>query len=207
MVTKVSAGGSVRRHSPAKRGGLRRVSLLAVAASAIVVVVLLVVFRSHATTVNSTAVESFQAAMKAPVQHWGKIEVYGMRPAMADLRSGTGVGPEAIAEEARAWQRGLADVGRQLDAISAPSTLGQPLSLFKQALAGYVHVAWLVEQAAGAGEGTRQELLSQAVAAAKRADCVYDDGSVQLQSARLAAGLRKTPDFPDHQCAGSGAQP
>jgi hypothetical protein len=153
-------------------------------------------------------ISAFQAAIHEPVQHWGRIEIYGMRPAIADLAGGTGdAPPAAIGAEARAWQNGFAQIGQQLDAATVPGYLSHAMALFKQALADYVHAARFVEQGAAINGEARTGLLDQAAAAAQSGDCAYDDASVAIQQARHDAGLGTTIDFPDHPCAGSRTTP
>jgi hypothetical protein len=168
----------------------------------VVVAAIVAVLTRPTTSPRADQIDAFQAAIHAPVQHWGKVQVLGMRPAMGDLRRGTGVPAATIAQEAQAWQSGLALVGRQLDAVSVPPYLSHAMALFKQALAQYTDVAVLVQQAAATDGPARISLLDQAVASGLRGDCIYDDASVEIQQARRDAGLGTTRDFPDHPCAG-----
>jgi hypothetical protein len=168
----------------------------------VVVAAIVAMLNRPAASPHADQINAFQAAIHEPIQHWGKVEILGMRPAMGDLRRGTGVPPEAIGQEAQAWQAGLAQVGRQLDAATVPGYLSHAMTLFKQALAEYVHVAVSVQQAAATDGAARTGLLDQAAASALRGDCIYDDASVEIQQARHDAGLATTRDFPDHPCAG-----
>lgn len=155
------------------------------------------------STPTAAQIQDFQSAIQQPVQHWGKIEIYGMRPAMADLAQGTGQAPpSAIGQEARAWQDGFRQISQQLDAVSVPGALSHAMTLFKYALADYEQAASLVERAASEQSAARGALLSQAAQVAQNGDCAYDDASVELQHARQAAGLGTTTDFPDHPCSG-----
>jgi hypothetical protein len=166
-------------------------------------VVVAVLGARSASAPRTDELVAFEAAIHDPIQHWGKIEVLGMRPAMFDLRRGSGVPAAAIAEEARQWQEGMREIGRQLAAAHAPASESQVVPLFTRALAGYVNAAALVERAAGSDAGSaRNALLDEAISSAQHGDCVYDDASMAIQHARLQAGLGTTIDFPDHACAG-----
>lgn len=153
---------------------------------------------------SAAAVQAWQAAIRQPVQHWGRIEVLGMQPAISDLRAGTGVPAVTIAGEARAWQSGLRDVRARMDAAMPPGGLLSAARLFDQAVVLYLQAAETVEQAASGPQAARLQLIDRAVRTAMRGDCAYDSASVVLQQARLDAGLGTTADFPDHTCASTG---
>jgi hypothetical protein len=185
-----------------RRRGVRVTLVAAVAVCSTAAVLISVLGR--ATAASPAQVTAFQAAAKDPIQHWGKIEVLGMRPAIADLRQGTGVPPALIAAEARAWEAGLADIGRQLDAIEVAADLRSTMALFQGALAEFLRSARFVEQAASVPGAARGALIDTAIAAAQHGDCLYDDGGVALQQARGRAGMGGTADFPSHPCASAG---
>src|SRR5258708_6201774 len=159
------------------RAGVRGIVVLAIGVCIIVAAIVATVTRNSVPALASQ-VNAFQTAIHEPIQHWGRIEIYGMRPAIADLVQGTGdAPPSAIGAEARAWQNGFTQIGQQLDAVIVPGALSHAMVLFKQALADYAHAAVLVEQATTADGTVRTGLLSQAVASAQGGDCVYDDAS------------------------------
>jgi hypothetical protein len=178
---------------------MRGIAVLALGVTVVVVVVVTMLGRS--TPPDGAQIMALQTALHDPVQHWGRIEVLGMQPAISDLRTGTGVPATTIAAEARAWQDGLAQVGRQLDTIDAPARLAPAMTLFDQALGDYLRAGALVQQATAVEGPARSALLDDAVAAAQNGDCDYDDAGVAIQQARLRAGLGTTTDFPNHACA------
>jgi hypothetical protein len=196
-----------RRGNSTRTGGVRRVVIAGLGLCAVVLVAV-AVLGARTAGPRADEITAFEAAINEPIQHWGKVEVLGMRPAIFDLRRGAGVPATAIAQEAREWQKGLAQIGRQFDSVRAPSSESQALHLFKRALADYVNAAALVERATAAEPGTaRNALLDQAIAGAQHGDCVYDDGAVAIQQARQQAGLPTTIDYPDHPCAAKSATP
>jgi hypothetical protein len=145
-------------------------------------------------------VQRYDAAINAPVLHWGKIATLGMRAALGDLQSGQGVPLAMIAGEARSWQSGLQQVQQQMDAAVAPPGLRTAAGKFDQALQGYVHAAQLFEQAA-AGRGDVQSLVRVGISTLSDADCVFDDAAVLVQQALRAAGLAVDPALPESPCA------
>jgi hypothetical protein len=145
-------------------------------------------------------VDAYQAAIKAPVQHWGKISALGMRPAVGDLQSGTGVPPAMIAGEARAWQAGLRQIRQQMhDAQPAPA-LRHAGDLFDQSLQIYLHAAQLFEQAAAGSSSDAPPLVRAGILEAAHGDCVFDDAAIEVQKARRGAGLDTDPDLPNAPC-------
>ena len=144
-------------------------------------------------------VEQLHAALYGPTQHWGRIEVQGMRPAVADLVSGEGVPAETIGGEARAWQGGLREVGTELAAIRTTDALRPIVDRFRAALEPYLEAARLFEEATvvPVGDG-RLVLVDRGIEAAKRGTRLYNEASMKLQAARRTVGLPTSPDFPDH---------
>jgi hypothetical protein len=205
MAARSMSGRMARSGRDKRPGSLRRAVVLALGVAVVVAVVVAAITRPSAPA--GSRITAFQSAIHEPIQHWGKVEVLGMRPAMDDLRRGAGVPPPAIAREARAWQGGLALVGRQLAAVAVPNGLSRAMTLFTRALAEYVHAAVLVEQAASTDGADRASLLDAAVQTAQHGDCLYDDASVEIQRARGDAGLAPTIDFPNHPCPGAGTAP
>ena len=199
---------AARPASGTKRTGVstrRRIVVIA-AGGCVLLAGLVVALRdnSGSGTVSASSLQAWQAAIIPPVQHWGRIEILGMRPAISDLRAGTGVPAVTIAGEAAAWRSGLSEVRRQMDAATPPVQLVGAARLFDQALALYLQAADTVAGAASGPAATRLALIDQAVRTAMRGDCAYDSASVVLQRARVAAGLGVTADFPDHTCASAG---
>lgn len=172
----------------------------------VVAVALVAVLGRGAGTATATQITTFQTAIAQPIQHWGKIEVLGMRPAVQDLIQGSDLPSETIGAEASAWQDGLRQVGQQLAAANVPGVLSHSMSLFKQALSAYMQAAILIQKATAVQGAARTSLLDQAAQTAQHGDCIYDDASLELQHARIAAGLGTTRDFPDQPCSG-GATP
>jgi hypothetical protein len=190
---------TTRKHS--RRSAL----IIGIGACVVVAGVVTAVTWPRATSTAADRITAYQAAIKDPVQHWGRIEIYGMQAAISDLRAGTGVPAEAITGEAQAWRDALVQIRGQFIAADAPSELGPASAKFQQALALYLEAADTVKQATIAAPDVRQALIDRAVAAARQGDCVYDDASVDLQNARHSADLPTTPDFPNHPCAAAGA--
>jgi hypothetical protein len=141
----------------------------------------------------------YQSAIHDAVLHWGRIEIMGMQPAIADLRRGGDDAP-AIAGEAQAWQRGLSGIQASFARVRAPSSLLPSQRLFRAALGAYVDAAMTTVQAARASAAQRDAFIREAVQDAMRGDCLYDQAGVELQAARADADLPATPDFPDHLC-------
>jgi hypothetical protein len=193
-VTRKRSVGRTRRLS------LRASSVMALAAVALLAG-LVAVSREAQPGPSAGDISAYQDSIHAAIQHWGQIEIYGMQPAIADLRNGRGVGPEAIGGEAAAWGRGLEQVRQQLQGVTPPSGLSHAADLFQEALGKYLQVAKLVEQATAVDGAARLELLDHAALLGRSGDCVYDNASVDLQNARVAAGLGTTADYPDHQCS------
>jgi len=160
--------------------------------------------RGDESAAPAPSVQAWQAEIMPPVQHWGQIEILGMRPAISDLRAGTGVPAITVAGEARAWQSGLRDVRSGMDAAHPPAGLLAAARLFDQALALYLQAAETIERAASGPVEARVALIDRAVSTAMQADCVYDSASAVLQQARIEAGLGTTADFPDHTCSSTG---
>jgi hypothetical protein len=147
-------------------------------------------------------VEAYDAAIKAPVQHWGKIATLGMRAALGDLQSGQGVPPAMIAGEARAWQDGLRQVEQQMRDAAVPASLHPAANGFDQAVKAYLRAAQLFEQAA-AGDADTQALVRVGLDVLTHADCGFDDAAIAVQSALRSVGLPPDPDLPDAPCSPS----
>jgi len=144
---------------------------------------------------------AYEGKLLPLVQHWGKIEIDGMRPAIADLASGPGnttVPPESIAGEAHAWQDALIEIRADMKKLRPPADLKRAGDLFDQSIAKYLAAATTFEQAAKAsGEAQQQAINAGAQDASDGAD-LYNQASLLLQAARHRVGLPTTPDFPDY---------
>ena len=156
---------------------------------------------------SATEIERLTTALQDAARPWGRIEVQGMRPAIADLGSGEGVPPETVAGEARAWQEGLRDVAAQLDRIRTTKGLRKIVLSFRRALERYQEAARLFEQAAEAPSDRRQGLLDRGIAEAGEGARLYNEASMELQAARRRAGLPISSDFPDHPAGQSRVDP
>ncbi|HZS13146.1 MAG TPA: hypothetical protein VFC09_00980 [Candidatus Dormibacteraeota bacterium] len=205
MVPHLSRPVRAREQSRRRRGSLRWIWPVLLLGVGGLVAAALVLSRDAGTVApTSLDVERYDSAIRAPVQHWGKIAALGMRPALADLVSGQGVPPSLIAGEARAWQDGLNQVQQQMHAVPVPASLRSAADGFDQALQAYLHAAQLFEQAA-AGGSDAQGLMHVGADALTRADCVYDDAAVAVQAALRAAGLAADPGLPATPCASGGS--
>jgi hypothetical protein len=142
---------------------------------------------------------AFENKLVPLVNEWGKIEVDGMRPAIADLSTGGGVvPPEGIAGEARAWQSGLVDLRAKIAALVPPPRLVPAKSLFDQAMVRYINAAKLFEQAADGPADQRKAGIQKGIDAATSGAQLYNEASLILQAERHRVGLPTTSDFPDH---------
>ncbi len=205
MVPHLSRSIRAREQSRRRRGSLRWIWPVVLLGAAALVAAALVLSRDAGTVApTGSDVQTYDSAIRAPVQHWGKIAALGMRPALGDLASGQGVPPSLIAGEARAWQDGLNQVQQQMHAVPVPASLRSAADGFDQALQAYLHAAQLFEQAA-AGGSDAQGLMHVGADALTRADCVFDDAGVAVQNALRAAGAAADPDLPSVPCAGSGS--
>jgi hypothetical protein len=155
----------------------------------------------HSPAVNRAAVVRYQQAILPYVQEWGRIEILGMRPAVADLQSGNGVPAAAIATEADAWTAGLGEIRDQLHAIQTPPELRPAASLFDRAIVQYLAAAQLFGEAARATPADRPSLIATGRADVHAGTRLYNQAALVLQSVRHRAGLPKSPDFPDHPAA------
>lgn len=152
---------------------------------------------SGSTRRQRRAIEAYQATLLPIVQEWGRIEVQGMRPAIADLAGGE-FPAETVGGEARAWQSGLIELQGKLTALSAPKPLGKSKAVFEKAMVRYIDAAKLFEQAAEGPAADRRAGIDRGIAAATDGDRLYNQASILLQNARHHVGLSTTPDFPDH---------
>ena len=135
---------------------------------------------------------AYESAILPIVRDVGSIEVYGMRAGLRDVKSAA---PAALVQT-QAWAAGLDADARKLAAVSAPPSLARAHLLFRQCVAILTQAAHVFEQAARAAAGKRHPLLMRGIALGERADRVYDEASVILQSLRARVGLPATPDFP-----------
>lgn len=145
-------------------------------------------------------IEAYQADLLPLAQEWGRIEVQGMRPAIADLTSGEGVPPVTVAGEARAWRSGFESLRAKIEALEPPKVLQEAERLFDQAMQRYLEATNEFERAADgpAGEG-RKAGIERGIALANEGAALYNDASLVLQAARKDVGLPPTPDFPSHK--------
>ncbi|MDQ1437254.1 MAG: hypothetical protein QOK43_883 [Acidimicrobiaceae bacterium] len=159
------------------------------------------------------ALLNYQERLVPLVQEWGKIEVQGMRPAIADLRSGPdptsddSVPPEAIGGEARAWQAGLKSLRVKIARLPAPSALARTKALLDRAIARYIEAAVEFEKAAIGPVESRSTGIDKGIDAASDGARIYNDASVLLQRARHSVGLSDTDAFPNHPAGESSVSP
>jgi hypothetical protein len=187
------------RHARSRRGSLRwAVPVVLVGAAAVVAGV--VALASGGGGTPGSSVQAYDAAIAAPVQHWGKIATLGMRAALGDLQSGQGVPRSMIAGEARAWENGLDQVRAQMRAVPVPPSLHTAADHFDQSLLAYLDAARLFEQAAD-GKGDIATLVRQGVDVLGSADCVFDDAALDVQEALRSFGLPTDSALPDAPCS------
>jgi hypothetical protein len=142
---------------------------------------------------------AYEKAILPTVRDWGSIEVLGMRPAVADLRSGSGVPASAVEVEARAWVSSLRLDRDKLRAVSPPPGLDEAARFFDEAMERYLEAATLFGRAAAAPAGeSRRKLIDDGTAAAAAGASTYNRASVVLQQAHRRLGQSPSPDFPDH---------
>jgi hypothetical protein len=145
---------------------------------------------------------TYQEKLSPLAKEWGRIEVQGMRPAIADLRSGEGVPAEMIAGEASAWEAGLKGLRVKIQNIQAPGSLARASVLFDQAIVRYIAAAVTFERAAQATGDERIKGIEDGVNVAIDGARIYNEASLTLQAARRKVGLGPTTDFPDKPAAG-----
>jgi hypothetical protein len=180
---------------------VRRTVVAAMAAgvvAVVAVVVAAVVLRAADDDGPSRAeVETYEEAILPLVREWGRIEVQGMRPAVADLQSGEGVPAATVAGEARAWHAAFERLRSQLRAVAAPEGMEEVAHGFDRAMADYLEAAATFEQAASAADAEeRSRLVDRGITVVQRGADRYDDASALLQEARRSVGLPPTDDFP-----------
>ena len=161
---------------------------------------------------------AFQDKLFPLAEEWGKIEIQGMRPAIADLAASVRgekpdpesedviVPPETVAAEAQAWQSSLAELRRKIAAVPAPRSLVKSKLLFDQAIVRYIDAAKLFEQAATGPVSERQAGIDKGIEAATDGARLYNEASILLQSARRRVGLSPTADFPDQPAGEQNAK-
>lgn len=190
--------------SPMGVGLPRRARLVGGAVAALAVVAASVVgvlaVRSDGDGMAATAtdVASYQAAIEPLVTEWGRIEIQGMRPAIADLVAGEGVPPETIGAEASAWQSAFVGLRERMRAVPVPASLEASAHAFDAALQRYIDAAVLFGRAASESTGRRRTLVEEGVAAARDGARLYNEASYGLQEVRRRAGLGMTDVFPDN---------
>jgi hypothetical protein len=156
--------------------------------------------------------EAYEGKLLPLVQEWGKIEVQGMRPAIADLQlAGTPaaqsdpnsddvvVPPEGIAGEARAWRAGFVELRKKIADVPAPPALARAKLLFDRAIVRYIDAATIFERAADGPVDQRKAGIDKGIAAARDGAALYNDASLVLQAARKRVGLPPSKDFPNHK--------
>lgn len=183
---------------PSRRLAFGAVALLVLAAG----VAAFAAGRARDSAPSAREVEALQDALRGPAQHWGRLEIQGMRAAVADLNTEGGVPDELIGGEARAWQASLADIAGRIEAIRTHDDLQPIVDAFRRAVDPYLEAARLFEQATTVSGADRTALLEHGAAAAQRGASLYNQASMQLQAARRRAGLPPTTDFPDHPAEG-----
>jgi hypothetical protein len=179
---------------------------LAVSAAVVVLVVALTgaglaarVSDSASTSRGSTAeLLAYERALLPVAKDWGSIEVLGMRPAVADLRTGGPLGrPDLVATQARAWLAALQADRDKLRALAAPASVRAAGPLLDRSIALYVDAASSFLAAATGPVTERVARIERGIDQARRGALLYNDASAVLQAARRAHGLPPTPDFPD----------
>lgn len=176
----------------------RVVGVLVLGGVAVVAVAAALATRSGTgNDVSRDDVLTYQDGILGHVREWGRIEVQGMRPAVADLQSEGGVPDETIAGEARAWQTAFRRIRGDLRAVDAPGELAAVAAAFDRAIADYLRAAATFERAASTAPGAeRDRLVDEGVAVVRRGAARYNEASMLLQDARRTVGLPKTDDFP-----------
>jgi hypothetical protein len=143
-------------------------------------------------------IESYQAELLPLVKEWGRIEVQGMRPAIADLMSGQGVPPETVAGEARAWRAGFEGLRQKISALDPPEALEDAERLFDRSMQRYLDATIEFEQAAEGAGPARSAGIDRGIAAARDGARLYNEASLVLQRVRQKVGLPPTDEFPEH---------
>lgn len=181
---------------PIRRLSARSVGLAAVVL-AVAVATILVIGRGG-SGLSRKQVLTYHEKLLPLVTEWGKIEIQGMRPAIADLDSGEGVPAEMIAGEARAWTEGLEELREKIRRLPAPGSLGRANRLFDESIVFYIDAARTFERAALGPAQDRAKGVDKGVHQASEGARVYNKASMVLQAARRSVGLPTSSDFPDH---------
>jgi hypothetical protein len=144
------------------------------------------------------ALLAYQAKLLPLVQHWGRIEIQGMRPAIADLQDpAEGVPDQSIGAETNAWNSALVAIRKDIRAVRPPPALRKSSLLFDQSIVKYIDAALLFRQAVAATGEARDALIQQGIDTAMKGAGLYNEASILLQRARRSVGLPLTSDFPD----------
>jgi hypothetical protein len=162
---------------------------LVVVAAAFVALVAASALPHSSHEVTREGLLAYQRALAGPLQHGGEVVQLGLKVGIGDLGSEHRTAPAVIAEQARAWQRDLSDVRRQLAAVKPPASLRAEHAELVRALDGYVGAARAIEEAAGADGATRDQLLDRAAAMGREADAAFDRAGANVQHARARLGL------------------
>jgi hypothetical protein len=171
---------------------------LALVGAIVLLGVAAVAFQQTSAASARTNVESYQAGLQPLTQRWGKLEILGMRPAVADLQDGTGVPAPMISAEADAWHGELRSIQTGMQRLDPPPALQPANAMFEQALQKYLDAARTFGQAAAGPPSGRDKLIQSGASMAHEGDVLYNRASMLLQKARTDAGLPTTSDYPDH---------
>ena len=179
---------------PTARRSLLRIGGLAVA----IALVLAAVVRLLPTDLPLVAseIDAYSSVLAEVADSWGAIEVLGMRPAVADLRTGEGVPADAIVTQTRAWRSSFDDYRRDLEAMDVPHGLQEAHRLFLTALDRYHDAARLFGDAAQRASHGQSFDVETGIEAAKVGADLFDRAATELQQVRARAGLPAHPAFP-----------
>lgn len=172
--------------------------LLAAAMAAVVAAVAVAPSRAGDRRLDRAAADGYDDALRPIVDEWGRIEVQGMRPAVADLRAGDGVPAEAIAGEAAAWAAAFRAIDERLSSLVVPRALASAHADLRSALRDYAVASQRFEAAAYAEGSERERAIDGGVAMAARGADRFDLALARVDRARADAGLlpRGTPVEP-----------
>lgn len=140
-------------------------------------------------------VQAFTTGLVPIVQDWGAVEILGMRPAVADLRDGTGVPPITIVTEAQAWQAAFDGYERDLEALGTPRGLEDVVAQLRLSLSRYRDAAAAFEAAAAAAAEGQAFDLDVGIDAASEGAETFDDAVATLNLVRRAVGLDPEPSL------------
>jgi hypothetical protein len=139
---------------------------------------------------------TYEAQVLPIVKDWGSVEVLGMRPAVADLRSGGALGaPDVVAAQARAWRGALLADRTKLREARPPRVLRQMAALLDDSMSRYLLAVDFFESATKLMGRSRLVRIDEGIARAKEGARLFDDAARVLAKVRRDLGLPPSIGF------------